>query len=147
MILSTCGARAVVFHTTSFVCRAACARRTNHHGAVVASSTAGPACRRILRRVHMGGSLPVNVVCAARGQPLSSHLRSPTLTCGSPGRQMRRVQPLPAQQRPHRPGGLVLIVALRGWPELVAPPSRVSSQYVISISRYIVRNRHVQESR
>src|SRR5215831_5252957 len=78
MILSTCGARAVVFHTTSFVCRAACARRTNHHGAVVASTTAGPACRRILRRVHMGVSSPVNVVRAAIGQPLSSHLRSPS---------------------------------------------------------------------
>src|SRR2546423_9228032 len=54
MILSTCGASAVVFHTTSLCWRAAWARRTSHQGAVVARTAAVlPACRNMARRVSM----------------------------------------------------------------------------------------------
>src|SRR4029453_7464328 len=53
MILSTCGARAVVVHTTNFLSRAAWARRTSHHDAVVARAVAVPACRKTSRRVSM----------------------------------------------------------------------------------------------
>src|SRR5712691_10794935 len=54
MILSTCGARAVVFHTTSLCWRAAWARRTSHQGAVVARTAAVlPACCKMSRRVSI----------------------------------------------------------------------------------------------
>src|SRR5438128_482554 len=54
MILPTCGASAVVFHTTSFAWRAAWARRTSHQGAVVARTAAVlPACCKMSRRVSM----------------------------------------------------------------------------------------------
>jgi hypothetical protein len=47
-------ARAVPTHTTNFAWRAACARRTNHQGDVVARTAAVPACRIISRRVRIG---------------------------------------------------------------------------------------------
>src|SRR5262249_30708846 len=54
MILSTCGASAVVFHTTSLCWRAAWARRTSHQGAVVARTAAVlPACCKMSRRVSI----------------------------------------------------------------------------------------------
>src|SRR5262252_9231654 len=54
MILSTCGASAVVLHTTSFAWRAAWAPRTSHKGAVVARMAAvRPACCKMSRRVSM----------------------------------------------------------------------------------------------
>src|SRR5439155_20520413 len=54
MILSTCGASAVVFHTTSLCWRAAWARRTSHQGGVVARTTAVlPACCKMSRRVSI----------------------------------------------------------------------------------------------
>src|ERR1700674_1580410 len=54
MILSTCGASAVVFHTTSLFWRAAWARRTNHQGAVVTRMAAVlPACCKMSRRVSI----------------------------------------------------------------------------------------------
>src|SRR5712692_5538652 len=54
MILSTCGASAVVFHTTSLFWRAAWARHTSHQGAVVARTAAVlPACCKMSRRVSI----------------------------------------------------------------------------------------------
>src|SRR5438309_905248 len=59
MILSTCGASAAGFHTTSFAWRAAWARRTSHQGVVVVVRTAAvfPAVFKISRRVGMAASL------------------------------------------------------------------------------------------
>src|SRR6267378_6258354 len=58
MILSTCGASAAGFHTTSFAWRAAWARRTSHQGAVVVRTVAVfPAVCKISRRVSMIASL------------------------------------------------------------------------------------------
>src|SRR5882762_1190283 len=52
MILSTCGASAAGFQTTSFAWRAACARRTSHQGAVAVRTVAVfPAVFKISRRV------------------------------------------------------------------------------------------------
>src|SRR6185503_278761 len=53
MILSTWGARAAGFQTTSFAARAAWARRTSHQGAVVVRTAVLPAVLRISRRVCM----------------------------------------------------------------------------------------------
>src|SRR5262245_819131 len=53
MILSTWGASAAGFQTTSFAARAAWARRTSHHGAVVLTTAVAPAAFRISRRVCM----------------------------------------------------------------------------------------------
>src|SRR5438132_12730782 len=53
MILSTCGASAAGFHTTSFAWRAAWARRTRHHDAVVARAVAVPARCNTSRRVSI----------------------------------------------------------------------------------------------
>src|SRR4030095_11679015 len=62
MILSTCGASAAGFHTTSFAWRAAWARRTSHHGAVVVKTAA-------VFPVACNTSRRVNIVWA----PLSFH--------------------------------------------------------------------------
>src|SRR3989442_2715453 len=59
MILSTCGASAAGFHTTSFAWRAAWARRTSHHEAVVARAVAVPARCKTPRRVSIQTSLPL----------------------------------------------------------------------------------------
>src|SRR5262245_37846278 len=67
MILSTCGASAAGFHTTSFAARAACARRTSHHGAVVVRTVAVPAVLRTSRRVAIGIALSFH---SAEGQAL-----------------------------------------------------------------------------
>src|SRR5258705_11896878 len=54
MILSTCGASAAGFQTTSFAERAACARRESHQGAVVVRTAAVlPALFRSARRVSI----------------------------------------------------------------------------------------------
>src|SRR2546421_12043374 len=53
MILSTWGANEAGFHTTSFAWRAAWARRTSHHAAVVARAVAVPARRNTSRRVSI----------------------------------------------------------------------------------------------
>src|SRR5262245_30460033 len=53
MILSTCGASAAGFQTTSFAARAAWARRTSHHGAVVLATAVFPAAFKISRRLCM----------------------------------------------------------------------------------------------
>src|SRR3954464_14507198 len=68
MILSTCGAKAAGFQTTSLVCRAAWARRANHQGAVVVSAAAA-AYRSRSRRVGISVSPPVP------SQPVHSVLR------------------------------------------------------------------------
>src|SRR5437763_14211923 len=57
MILSTWGANEAGFHTTSFAWRAAWARRTSHHAAVVARAVAVPARRNTSRRVSIHTSL------------------------------------------------------------------------------------------
>src|SRR4030095_6118297 len=57
MILSTCGASAAGFQTTSFAARAAWARRTSHQGAVVDTRVTVAAVLRISRRVVMMASL------------------------------------------------------------------------------------------
>src|SRR6185503_17845460 len=95
MILSTCGARAAGFHTVSFICRAACARRTTHQGAVVVSA-AIPACRSMSRRVHIGFS-PLSLVTMARTKTqsvvLAHQSRGPdTRWCGVSNRQARHCQ-------------------------------------------------------
>ena len=50
---STCGAKATGLHTINFSRRAACARRTNHQGAVVASAARVPVCCNTSRRVNI----------------------------------------------------------------------------------------------
>src|SRR5437867_7296613 len=68
MILSTCGASAAGFHTTSFAWRAAWARRTSHQGAVVVRTVAVfPAVFKISRRVGMLYSLSFH---SSERQPL-----------------------------------------------------------------------------
>src|SRR5262245_16648023 len=57
MILSTCGASAAGFHTTSLFWRAAWARRTSHQEAVVARAVAVPARCKTSRRVSIDISL------------------------------------------------------------------------------------------
>src|SRR5262245_5072483 len=66
MILSTWGARAVLTHTTSSLSRAAWARRTSHHDAVVARAVAVPARCKTLRRVSICISF---CHCVGRGRP------------------------------------------------------------------------------
>src|SRR4029453_4899428 len=68
MILSTCGASAAGFQTTSFAARAAWRRRTRHQGAVVATRVTVPAVLRISRRVGMFASLSFH---SAERQPLN----------------------------------------------------------------------------
>src|SRR4029450_1019034 len=65
MILSTWGAKAVGFHTTSFARRAAWARRTSHHAAVVARAVAVPARRNTSRRVSIHTSSLHGSQCVA----------------------------------------------------------------------------------
>src|SRR5438093_9481612 len=68
MILSTCGASAAGFHTTSFAWRAAWARRESHHGAVAVKTVAVfAACCKIARRVNIVGLLSFH---ASERQPL-----------------------------------------------------------------------------
>src|SRR2546426_2845836 len=68
MILSTWGTKAAGFHTTSFARRAAWARRTSHHAAVVARAVAVPARRNTSRRVSIEtSSLTFSQCVASRG--------------------------------------------------------------------------------
>src|SRR2546428_10993292 len=70
MILSTCGASAAGFHTTSFAWRSAWARRTSHQGVVVVRMAAVfPAVFKNSRRVRIVASLPFH---ASEGQPLDN---------------------------------------------------------------------------
>src|SRR5215475_11208546 len=68
MILSTLGARAAGFQTTSLAARAAWARRESHQGVVVVTTEAVlPACLRTSRRVNMVWALSFH---ASQRQPL-----------------------------------------------------------------------------
>src|SRR5215831_10709599 len=93
MILSTCGASAVVLHTTSLFWRAAWARRTSHQGAVVArTATVLPACCKMSRRVSIF-YLPSPLHDPAPTPPPDAAHRSPPPSC----------VPLPPPSQPPSP--------------------------------------------
>src|SRR5262245_26638051 len=97
MILSTCGASAAGFHTTSFAERAAWARRTSHQGAVVVRTVADlPPCCKISRRVNIVRSpypfTPPSV------NPLTTH-RWKTRNRSTGGRALMTVEAISGPQK------------------------------------------------